>query len=169
MNKPIEASSSWTGLLAILAALAFLVVAVWAGVRYVSASIGQTEKRIGTEFLEPYVAALQRRDARHVWSALVTESYRKRHAYADYARTLNKVMSIYGTPKEARIAFAVSTYEPGRSFQAVQVEFVWDRGGRFTRTLQLVDVPGAGYRLDGATLGGRNVRVVPQDIPANPW
>lgn len=169
MNKPLEASSSWAGLLGIVAVLAVLVAAIWAGVGYWGSVAAETEKRIRAEFLDPYLAALRRRDARHVWSRLATERYRKRHSYADYARNLNQVLSVYGAPKEARIAFVNSTHEQGRSFQSVQAEFTWEKGGRFTRTLQLVDVPGAGYRLDGATLGGRNIRIVPQDIPANPW
>ena len=169
MAKPVEMSSSWKGLFAVVAIIVLAIAGIWGGVRYFSAIGEKTELRIRTEFLDPYLAAMQRGEPQRVWAGLTTDSYRARYSAGQFTAAAAKVVALYGKPKSVRMEKVTSTYEPGRSFQYVQALWTWEKGGSFTRSLQLVDVPGKGYRLDGATLGGRNVRVVPTDIPANPW
>jgi hypothetical protein len=169
MAKPVEMSSSWKGLFAVIAAIVLAIAGIWSGVRYFSAIGEKTESRIRTEFVDPYLAAMQKGEPRTVWASLTTDGYRARYSAGQFTEAVAKVVAIYGKPKSVEITKVTSTYEPGRSFQHVQAVWKWEKGGSFTRSLQLVDLPGKGYRLDGATLDGRNVRVVPADIPANPW
>lgn len=169
MSTPVVVSSSWRGLIAVLAAAALVIAGLVALWQHVAGQAEATQQRIRTEFIVPYMAALQAGDAARAWRELTTESYRARYKAADFAANFATVIKTYGRPTGVEIVTVTATIEPDRAFEWTQTDWSWEKGRGFTRTFQLVDVPGAGFRMDGATLGGRNVRVLPNDVPTGPW
>ena len=95
--------------------------------------------------------------------------YRQQNTQEAFTANFQLALQRFGKPTGFTIEFLTATHEPGRSYQRVQVRWDWEKGPTFSRTFQLVDVPGTGYRLDGATLGGRGINVIPPEVPTGPW
>lgn len=169
MAKPVVISSSWTGLIVLVGTVALLAVAASFGISWLLDRTAATEQRVRTEFIEPYVAALRAADSQKVWRELTTENYRARHREGDFLANFQTIVERYGQPEAVDIVRVTGTAEPGRAFQHVRTIWQWSGGRSFVRGLQLVDVPGVGFRLDGATLGGRSGSIVPADVPTGPW
>ncbi|BBK38362.1 hypothetical protein STAQ_34400 [Allostella sp. ATCC 35155] len=169
MAKPVVVSSSWTGLIVLLGTVALLAVAASFGISWFLGRTAATEQRLRTEFIEPYVAALRAADGQTAWRELTTERYRARYREGDFLANFQTVVARYGQPEAVEIVRVTGTVEPGRTFQYVRTIWQWSGGGSFVRGLQLVDVPGLGFRLDGATLGGHNGSIVPANVLSGPW
>lgn len=169
MSEPVVVSSSWRGLFVIVAVAALLVGGLVAGWHHLSGQAAATEQRIQVEFITPYFEALKAGDAARAWRDLTTESYRTRHKQPDFAANVAAILQAYGRPEAVEIVTVTATSEPGGSFQRVRTDWTWEKGALLTRIFQLVDVPGAGYRLDGATIDGRSLRVVPDAVAGGPW
>lgn len=169
MNEPVVVSSSWKGLFVVLAVAVLGIGGLVAGWRYLSGQAAATEARIRTEFITPYFEALKAGDAARAWRDLTTESYRTRHKQADFLANAAIILAAYGKPATVKIVTVTATSEPGRSFQRVRTDWTWEKGAPLTRIFQLVDVPHSGYRMDGATIDGLSLRVVPDAVAAGPW
>lgn len=169
MSEPSVASSSWKGLFVVLTVAVLVIGGLVAGWRYLSGQAAATEARIHTEFITPYFEALEAGEAERAWRDLTTESYQTRYQQADFLANAATILAAYGKPATVEIVKVTDISEPGRSFQRVRTDWTWEKGGPLTRIFQLVDVPDAGYRMDGATIDGRSLRVVPDAVAVGPW
>lgn len=130
-----------------------------------------TTARVESEFLTPWVAAVRQGSLEEAWASLTTESYREAFPREAVAATYREVRARWGTPVEVVVTRSNATFEmtTGRAFLSTVTRWRWSGGTELYLTFELVDVPGAGYRLDRGKVGGRNRQIAPEGTPDGPW
>lgn len=178
MNNPAnrhgewqEKPLSWRGLFMAMTVGAGLVGLLLFGVFHVWQKNALTERRLHDEWLDPYLQTLRDGQPDRAWNSLTTDSLRSRYSLNEFVARSATVRSLRGRPTAVEIIKVISTTElaEGRAFMRVVTRWQWERGADFNRTLELVDEPDAGFRLDRSTLGGRDGNLPLDDLPADGW
>ncbi len=171
MSAVVTEHSSWKGLLGCLGTGVVVIGLVVWGTVFVLGRNAKKEARIQAEFLDPWVEAVRGAKMAQAWESLTTETYRKDRPQAAVVENYRSAVEILGKPTQVEITSVNSTTElgGGRSFQRAVTRWQWEKKPEVFLTLELVDVPQAGFRLDAARLGGRNKQIPSPNVPAGPW